>query len=62
MDTVTNLTNAASRVIWGEDTTDTTSNQTAGREPVAGQMGNVEAGEPYDKGNLGTCSIALLRR
>lgn len=53
MDAVTNLTSAASKVIWGDAGQDTTHNESAGREPVSGQMGDVAAGEPYDKGNLG---------
>lgn len=58
METVNNIASAASRAIWGEaqdpnhpNTTTTTS--TTGQEPVAGQLGNVKAGEPYDKGNAG---------
>jgi hypothetical protein len=54
MDAVTNLTTAASRVIWGDAGADTAHDETAGKEPVSGQMGNVAAGEPYDKGNAGT--------
>lgn len=53
MDTVTNITTAASKVIWGEGGEETAHNETAGKEPVSGQMGNVAAGEPYDRGNLG---------
>ncbi|CZR65023.1 uncharacterized protein PAC_14923 [Phialocephala subalpina] len=49
METVNNIASAASRVIWGENTTAT--NETAGSEPVSGQTGDVKAGEPYDKGN-----------
>lgn len=62
METVNNLATAASKAIWGEgkgtdeaqkdSTTAASSNTTAGTEPVAGQTGNVEAGEPYDKGNV----------
>jgi hypothetical protein len=59
METVNNLAAAASKAIWGEgkDTNETQTgvngNETAGTEPVSGQTGNVEAGEPYDKGNAG---------
>lgn len=45
METIGNLANAASKVIWGE-------NQSH-EEPVSGKMGNVAAGEPYDAGNIG---------
>lgn len=49
METVTNLTTAASRAIWGgEGETKPDPNKT---EPVSGELGNVKAGEPYDKGN-----------
>jgi len=54
MDTVTNITTAASKAIFGEAGEEAAHNQTAGREPVSGQMGNVAAGEPYDKGNVET--------
>lgn len=54
MDAVTNITTAASRVIWGDAGADTAHNETAGKEPVSGQLGDVSAGEPYDKGNAGT--------
>jgi len=54
METVNNLTSAASRVIWGDPANTETSQQTSTsdkQEPIAGEMGNVSAGEPYDKGN-----------
>ncbi|KAH8790615.1 hypothetical protein BGZ57DRAFT_1000768 [Hyaloscypha finlandica] len=55
MDTVNNLASAASRAIWGEGNgangAQTKDNETSGQEPVSGETGNVEAGEPYDKGN-----------
>lgn len=57
-----NLTSAASRAIWGTPT----DNNDAGKddaskentedpktEPLSGETGDVKAGEPYDKGNLG---------
>lgn len=44
MDTIQNLTNAATKAIWGEQSHE---------EPVSGKMGNVDAGEPYDAGNIG---------
>jgi hypothetical protein len=45
METINNLTNAASKAIWGEGQSH--------EEPVSGKMGNVAAGEPYDAGNIG---------
>jgi hypothetical protein len=56
MDTVSNLASAASKAIWGEQTK-TQDNETTGQEPVSGQTGNVEDGEPYDKGNAGSFSL-----
>jgi hypothetical protein len=56
METVNNIASAASRAIWGENTTAT--NETAGTEPVSGQTGDVKAGEPYDKGNEETDKTA----
>lgn len=67
MEAVNNLAAAASKAIWGEPEAEKTStghpleknnvttdtNETAGREPVSGSLGNVKAGEPYDKGNVG---------
>lgn len=56
METVNNLASAASRAIWGDQSTaeqDTTKNETAGQEPLSGQTGDVKSGEPYDKGNIG---------
>lgn len=50
METVNNIASAASRAIWGPGEGQT-GNETAGTEPVSGKTGNVEAGEPYDKGN-----------
>lgn len=47
METVNNLASSASRAIWG----DPKPNENAGQEPIAGETGNVAAGEPYDKGN-----------
>ena len=47
METVSNLTSAASRAIWGDPKT------IEGEEPRSGETGDVSAGEPYDKGNLG---------
>ncbi|KAG4442203.1 hypothetical protein IFR05_002313 [Cadophora sp. M221] len=57
METVTNIASAASRAIWGEGTNpedkkDVNGNATLGKEPVAGELGDVKSGEPYDKGNV----------
>ncbi|TAQ86078.1 hypothetical protein B7494_g5595 [Chlorociboria aeruginascens] len=49
METVNNLSTAASRAIWGENTNQ---NGTAGQEPISGETGDVEKGEPYDAGNM----------
>lgn len=62
---VTNVASVASRAIWGDgtnpdekkdvnDTTATagTGNETLGKEPVSGELGDVKSGEPYDKGNV----------
>lgn len=51
METVNNLTSAASRAIWGDSTKESITDS-ATEEPVSGEMGIVKAGEPYDKGNL----------
>lgn len=52
METVSNLTSAASRAIWGDTAKkDDAANDTVGQEPVAGQLGDTTRGEPYDKGN-----------
>jgi hypothetical protein len=55
METVNSLTSAASRAIWGEQNkdTDATQNGAANQEPISGETGDVNAGEPYDKGNVG---------
>ncbi len=51
METISNITAAATKAIWGESNTN--GNETAGTEPLSGETGDVKAGEPYDKGNLG---------
>jgi len=53
METVNNLTAAASRAVFGTNTANTAS-ESAGQEPVSGALGDVKKGEPYDKGNLET--------
>jgi hypothetical protein len=60
METVNSLASAASKAIWGsgkdanEAQTGVNGNETAGKEPVSGELGNTEAGEPFDKGNAGS--------
>lgn len=53
METVNNLTSAASRAIWGDPNKNT--NTTQDEEPMSGETGDVSSGEPYDKGNVGEC-------
>jgi len=50
METLNNAASAASRAIWGDNTTKTT--DTTAEEPISGKTGNTAAGEPYDAGNL----------
>ncbi|CAG8952699.1 hypothetical protein HYFRA_00008942 [Hymenoscyphus fraxineus] len=62
MDTVNNIASAASRAIWGEgqdpnNPNTTTTTRTSGQEPVAGELGDVKHGEPYDKGNMENSSV-----
>ncbi|KAL1835680.1 hypothetical protein VTJ49DRAFT_6247 [Mycothermus thermophilus] len=52
MDTISNLAQTASKVIWGETEQH--------EEPVSGKMGDVAAGEPYDAGNIGEPNEAAL--
>lgn len=66
METITNLTTniayvattatqAATEAIYGKTeeskAATTTGNETAGKEPLSGETGDVKSGEPYDKGN-----------
>jgi hypothetical protein len=37
-------------------------NETAGTEPVSGELGNVEEGEPYDRGNLDSTTTDLTSK
>jgi len=60
METITNITTAvtstASRAIWGDGTNPDEKkdgNETVGKEPISGELGDVKSGEPYDKGNVG---------
>lgn len=57
MDTLNSVASAASRAIWGDQQA-----EQSGEEPVSGQTGNTEAGEPYDAGNNegGELSSTLL--
>jgi hypothetical protein len=47
METLQQLAKTASKTLWGDDAAK------SGEEPISGRMGNVEAGEPYDAGNIG---------
>ncbi|KZM24184.1 uncharacterized protein EKO05_0007754 [Ascochyta rabiei] len=56
METISNIVNTAtstvSNVIYGAPSDETTKhNETAGKEPVSGQIGKGTANEPYDQGN-----------
>jgi hypothetical protein len=46
MEVVTNLSNAATKTIWGDNNA-----QASGKEPVSGKQGAGTATDPYDKGN-----------
>ncbi|KAH6680607.1 hypothetical protein B0J14DRAFT_269491 [Halenospora varia] len=61
METVSNIASGVSKAIWREPektttsdgaTTGVTGNETVGKEPISGELGDVKAGEPYDKGNV----------
>ena len=64
MEAVTNIASAvsatATRAIWGEGATaedkkdGVAGNETSGKEPLSGELGDVKSGEPYDKGNIGS--------
>jgi len=43
--------NTVKNAIWGEGNS-ANADETAGTEPVSGEMGNTAAGEPYDAGNM----------
>lgn len=66
METVNNIAAAASKAIWGEpqETVDaanaTVVAETKGAEPLSGELGDTNKGEPYDKGNLGACLLPPL--
>lgn len=56
METISNVVSSVSgtvtKAIYGEQPT--TSNETAGSEPVSGLQGKGTATDPYDQGNSGT--------
>jgi len=52
METVNNITSAASRAVFG--TTSAATESPSRGQPVSGELGDVKAGEPYDAGNLPT--------
>lgn len=52
METIQNVANTASKMIFGEQNT-TQSNETTGQEPISGQQGKGTVDEPYDQGNSG---------
>lgn len=47
MESLNTLKNAATKAIWGEETT-----TTIHQEPIAGKTGDTAKGEPYDAGNM----------
>jgi len=49
METIQNIAAAASKVIYGEQTT--TNSETAGEEPISGETGQGTVESPYDQGN-----------
>lgn len=60
MEAVSSITTAASKALWGEGAEEPLHIESSGKEPVSGQMGDVRAGEPYDRGNLGALWTLLL--
>ena len=53
METIANVVNTATKAIWGEQPNPTTTNETAGSEPVSGMQGKGTVTDPYDQGNAG---------
>ncbi|KAF2502249.1 hypothetical protein BU16DRAFT_521016 [Lophium mytilinum] len=54
MEAISNVTSAASKLIWGEGEQAqerTATNETGGSEPVSGEQGKGTVSEPFDKGN-----------
>jgi hypothetical protein len=63
METINNVTSAASKLIWGEGAqadTRTSTNETGGTEPVSGLQGKGTVDEPFDKGNSGRLGYSRL--
>ncbi|KAM0334053.1 hypothetical protein ACHAQA_001073 [Verticillium albo-atrum] len=52
METITNVTNAAVKAVWGSPESK--------QEPVSGVQGDTNKGEPYDAGNIGKLPQLLL--
>jgi len=50
METLSNISSAASKAIWGESGNTSTTNQT-GTEPIAGEQGKGTVNDPFDHGN-----------
>jgi hypothetical protein len=48
MEVINNITQSASKAIWGE-----TNANTKAEEPMSGVRGDTSRGEPYDAGNIG---------
>ncbi|KAG9231227.1 hypothetical protein BJ875DRAFT_383437 [Amylocarpus encephaloides] len=74
MDTINNMSTAASQAIWGDQTQDPNIPKTTPRAtetgastlpsstnttPISGQVGDVRGGEPYDKGNIGKTIVGF---
>lgn len=57
METISNIastaTSTVSNLIYGNQDAATKTNETAGKEPVSGQIGKGTVDEPYDQGNSG---------
>jgi len=49
METISNISSAASKAIWGEGNTSTTND--SGTEPVSGEQGKGTVNDPFDHGN-----------
>jgi hypothetical protein len=69
METVNNIAAAASKAVWGDASAEEKNaaqeaalgNETTGQEPKSGELGDVNAGEPYDKGNAGGKRCTYLK-
>jgi len=55
METISNIastaTSTVSNLIYGNQDTATKTNETAGKEPVSGELGKGTVTEPFDQGN-----------